>query len=161
VIKRGDPCVKTLRETHKHLMESGVHSLLEDNGQKLVVPIGDESIGIKAVFIAECRKGGLELTSLFKGVTEMLEKLDERRRAELLEKLLRINLDNKISVGMGDGIISFQPWGLSQAEPEPLVVVFGIKLALSFEKWLVEQLKRAERGEPLEDYKPEVPGASS
>ncbi len=148
-------CVTVLEEAGKRLEKMGIRFFLDRSIPRLVVLVDDATTGARISFAADCVGDRVEVVGVVSGVYEKLSGLEPGRRVELLERLLRINFDSKISVGVSkDGLVSFQPWGLSVAKPDPDMVVFSLGLVLSFSNWLLDQVERAKRGEPLRDYTP-------
>ncbi len=152
VFGSSNKCLDALREAKKRLKEEGVKSILDEDEQKLVVPAqaGDLELIYNAVCIDKKR---IRVISVIREVEKKLGELDEKKRLELLRKLLLVPASLKVSVAIDhDGDLIFEPWVSSLGEASWEEVEHSLSLFALFAKWLDNQLKNAREGKPLEDF---------
>ncbi len=149
-----DPCLTALREAKKRLKEEyEVTSLLDEEERRLVVPVlgSDLNLIYNAVCVSDDR---VRVLSIVKGVWELINELSTDAKLGILRRLLQIPAQFKVAISIdSDGDLLFEPWTSSINEVSDEEVCDSFMLSIIFAKWLMDQLRNAREGKPIEEFR--------
>ncbi len=149
-----DPCLGALKEAKRRLKEGdGVTSLLDEEERRLVIPVlgGGLDLIYNAVCIDDSR---IKVVSVVRGVWRVLSKFSDETKLEILRKLLLIPANLKVAISIDhEGDLLFELWASSMSEANWKEVHDSFMLSIIFTKWLTDQLRNAEEGKPIEEFR--------